>query len=314
MTTALTTTNGQTFSAEYVALIQRHVMQSVDRPPSPEEFQMFLATCQRTGLDPIMRQIYCIERRQQKNNQWISKYETQISIDGARLVAERTTRYEGQVGPLWCGEDAVWYDVWPFPTAPIAAKVGIWKTGFREPLWAVAHYGEYVQTDRNGNPTRFWKQMPALMLAKCAEALALRKAFPNDLSGLYTREEMAQAENPEGPPQVVTITPDAPQLPAPEQSTPTMRTPDAPATDKQLGMLAALRDELGWTKAQAIAFMRDKGMDLTVLTKGQASTLIEAFQHEIKLYKEEATKQPPLSSEYDDIDTAVNGAIAGVAK
>lgn len=323
MTTALTTTGGQTFSQEYVALIQRHVMQSVDRAPSPEEFQMFLATCQRTGLDPIMRQIYCIERRVNKRDggrdNWVSKYETQISIDGARLVAERTQRYEGQVGPMWCGEDAVWYDVWPFPTAPVAAKVGIWKTGFREPLWAVAHYGEYVQTDRSGNVTKFWKQMPALMLAKCAEALALRKAFPNDLSGLYTREEMAQAENPEGPPTVVTITHDAPpQLPAPEQSTPTMRNPDAPATDKQLGMLGSLRDELGWTKAQAIAFMRERGMDISVLTKAQASTLIEAFQNEIKLYKQEAERpaQPSLSDEYDEIERTEkhNGAVAGVTK
>jgi hypothetical protein len=59
----------------------------------------------------------------------------------------------------------------------------------------VALYREYVQTDWNGNPTRMWKNMGANQIAKCAEALALRKAFPHDLAGVYTAEEMAQADN-----------------------------------------------------------------------------------------------------------------------
>lgn len=207
MTHALTTTGGAEmmrpeFSPEHVTLIRQMVMQSVERPPSDAEMRLFLMTCQRTGLDPLMRQIYCIERRAKKNDQWVSKFETQLSIDGMRLVAERTDRYEGQVGPLWCGPDGEWRDVWVLDTPPVAAKVGVWKRGFREPLWAVALYGEYVQTTRDRQsgrdvPTRFWQRMPALMLAKCAESLALRKAFPHELSGLYTREEMSQAESDE---------------------------------------------------------------------------------------------------------------------
>lgn len=268
--TDLTTTNGA-YTPDYVALVRQHVMQSVDRPPADTEMHLFLATCQRTGLDPLMRQIYCIERRQKKGTDWISRYETQISIDGARLVAERTGKYEGQVGPLWCGDDGQWRDVWLHAAPPVAAKVGVWKAGFREPLWAVALYSEYAQINNEGKPTRFWARMPALMLAKCAEALALRKAFPHELSGLYTREEMAQAEN-EAPIAVNRATGEVIDVPAPS--------PDV-ASDKQIGLIKGLTRKGGWDEAGVLAWAAPiigPALSFAHLTKRQASDLITALK------------------------------------
>lgn len=166
-----------------------------------DEFAMFIGICQRTRLDPFMRQIYMIERRfkNKVTDAWERKMETQTSIDGFRVIAERSEDkdgnrgYEGQTQPLWCGQDGIWREVWLDTEPPAAAKVGIYRRGFREPLYGIARFESYVQKTKDGNPTAMWIKMADTMTAKCAESLAMRKAFPQDLSGLYTSEEMAQA-------------------------------------------------------------------------------------------------------------------------
>lgn len=147
--------------------------------------EAFLSHCHRTGLDPIARQIYCIERG--------GKWTTQISIDGARLVAERSRQYQGQTPTEWTADGVTWTQVWLPKDPPAAARVGVYRAGFQAPLYAVATWDAY----NAGTP--IWKKMPALMLGKCAEMLALRKAFPQDLSGLYSAEEMDQASTPAAP-------------------------------------------------------------------------------------------------------------------
>ena len=112
-----------------------------------------------------------------------------VGIDGLRAVAERTGAYAGNDDPVFDDE-----------AKPTKATVNVYKIvqGLRVAFTATARWDQYVATYKSKTtgkiePTPLWGKMPHLMLGKCAEALALRKAFPAMMSGLYVAEEMQQA-------------------------------------------------------------------------------------------------------------------------
>ena len=163
------------FSRDQVELIKTVVAKDA----SDDELKLFLYTAKRTGLDPLARQIHFVKRKGQMA--------IQTAIDGYRVIADRTGQLAGIDDAVYDSEDV---------DHPNKASVTVYKmiAGQRCGFTGTARWSEYYPGDAQGF---MWKKMPYLMLAKCAEALALRKAFPADLSGIYTDDEMQQADRQE---------------------------------------------------------------------------------------------------------------------
>lgn len=153
-----------------------------------EEFMLFAHACERSGLDPFMKQIYPVKRWDSKLGREAMAIQT--GIDGYRLIAERTGCYSP-------GREATYtYDKDGNIISATAYVKKMTKDGTWHEVCATAFWDEYCQKNKDGKPLAFWAKMPHGQLAKCAEALALRKAFPAECSGIYTKEEMEQAEIP----------------------------------------------------------------------------------------------------------------------
>lgn len=186
----------QVFGEERIQVLKEQLGRGWKEPMTDAELEHIGLVCQRTRLDPLARppQIYFIKRKDTKLGREVMT--PQVSIDGLRLIASRTRQYLGQVGPQWCGPDGVWREVWLADDPPAAARVGVQRMGFKEPLWAVATWREWAQYENEwGGPTdsrrivgrkltQFWEAKPAHMLGKTAEGMALKRAFPEETNEL----------------------------------------------------------------------------------------------------------------------------------
>lgn len=169
---------------EYTNEQQLMIRNTFANGANEQEFRVLMETARLRNLNPFLRQVHFVKRYDRdRGHVW----SVQVSIDGLRAIAERSGKYDGQDEPAF-ELDA--------KGKPVSCRVAVYRKDWSRPAVAVARWSEYVQTTKDGSPTRFWAQMPFVMLAKCAEALAIRKAFPEDTGGLYVPEEVQGGEEP----------------------------------------------------------------------------------------------------------------------
>lgn len=168
------------FNREQVELIKRTVAVGA----TDDELKLFLYVAKKRGLDPLTKQIYFIKRK--RTNPVTKKYEDiatiQTGIDGFRLIASRTGQLSGiRRGVIKEGDRLVggWAEVY--------------RNDWQHPAREEVSLQEYMPV-REGKPQGLWATMPETMIKKVAEAAALRMAFPEPLSGIYSDDEMAQAD------------------------------------------------------------------------------------------------------------------------
>ena len=173
----------------------RLIKESYCRGATDADFRLFIAVCEKTRLSPIAKQIYAVMRWD--SNLKRNAMTVQTSIDGLRLVAERTGKYApGRATTYEYDSDG-----------KLRAATAFVKKQTMDGTWHevayTAFFEEYCQKTKEGMTTKFWRDLSHVMIAKVAEAACLRRCFPMELSGLYTSDEMEQAKTIEVEPEEV---------------------------------------------------------------------------------------------------------------
>lgn len=173
------------------------IKRTVAKGATDDELQLFLQVCKGANLNPFMKQVFLVFRWDSKEGKNVGAI--QVSIDGFRAIAEESGAYAGNEDPEFVGNETISLESKKEIHHPESAKVTVYKMvqGQRFAFVATARWDEYYPGPKMGFQ---WHQRPYLMLGKCAEALALRKAFPKLLSGMYAPEELergAEEKKPE---------------------------------------------------------------------------------------------------------------------
>lgn len=173
---------------------------TIAKGATDDQLRLFLTVALRSGLDPFRQEIYASIMTDQRSGE--PQLVIMTGVEGYRSVGMKASRATGRAivarhGPVWCGPDGEWRDVWLADELPAAARFTITVEG-EDPYPGTALMKESMQYTSGGQPTRFWKSQPVHMLGVAAERQAWKLAFPHELAA-FTDTELPDGGSPAAP-------------------------------------------------------------------------------------------------------------------
>lgn len=172
-------------------------------PPSASDAEVdyFRLWCERTGLDPFVKQAYLVERYDSVSN--TKKHEPMAAEAGMAALADSMPDFRGmRSGVVYAGDEFIIdeetqmvHHRWnPAERAKNKMQIiGAWAHGKRDGRETEITYltlDSRIARKRDGTPTKFWATDPAGQLRKCARADQYRRLYPNLFAGAYVEGEL----------------------------------------------------------------------------------------------------------------------------
>jgi phage recombination protein Bet len=269
------------WTKERVELVKRTIC---PKGISDDAFALFMEQCKRSGLDPLLKEAFCVPRRQKVGDSWVEAHVFQPAEAGMLARAERFPDYRGCQASAVYAEDDIIMDqgrgevTHKFNPAKRKGQLaGAWarveRTG-KMPTLVWVDFQGYVQQ------TPLWSKIPTTMIEKCARVAALRKAYPEAFGGLYIAEEM-----PEEKPATETRAAKKPPLPPPEDppalaESNIIEAQFRAASEQVIGMAPEYEEE------RVVIIGRHKGKSIATLAKEAPQCLVEAIEDAEKIVSE----------------------------
>ena len=179
------------------------------------QFELFISECKARSLRPGVHLVFQLRRAKEFDSTvgayvYVQKPYWITTIAALRLIAQRTGDYLGQGTEEYVyldkeGNPTIKSEIplphedpaqRPLPREPWVARATVYRKGFNQPMIGMARFEAYatIVVPKDGTPylSETWRKRGCEQLFKCAEALALRRAYPEEMAGLLLSEELKE--------------------------------------------------------------------------------------------------------------------------
>lgn len=172
-------------------IVRNYLVSGTKENVTMQEVSMFINLCKYSGLNPWLREAYCIKYGNEPATMVVGKEafmkraEADPNYDGfeAGIIVMNDGGLEYRTGTMYTKDETI-----------IGGWAEVWRKDRAHSTRAEVSMEEYIGRKKDGSPNGQWSKKPATMIRKVALVQALREAFPKALGGMYVAEEQGQEE------------------------------------------------------------------------------------------------------------------------